>query len=206
MAKVTSLYNTYHIIKRDEARNLHNLHECYGPVVRYGPNHISIRSPEAVRALYTNSTHTRKADSYLAFPRNPHKASLFSAIDKRAHARKRRILRYGFADKALHDAEAIVKRYVHMLCRSLEHLDNDDGEGRTVVDKPSTGAWGTPKNYATWINRYSFDLSSALSLSTSFDMMADSTHRYIVDLIHENMWAENVVRRSTCPLRSERVS
>ncbi|EUC27114.1 hypothetical protein COCCADRAFT_10203 [Bipolaris zeicola 26-R-13] len=196
IAKVTSFYNTFHIVKCDEARNMHVLHERYGQVVRYGPNHVSIRSPEAVRKLYTVSTHTRKADSYLAFPRDPNKASLFSAIDKGVHARKRRILRYGFSDSALKDAESIVKKYVSILCKCLEFLDDDDGEGRSAHEKTATWAWSTPKNFSTWINRYSFDLSSHLSLSRSFSMMESSQNRNMVDIIHENMWAENVTGSS----------
>lgn len=192
-ARISSLYNTFHIWQRDEARNLHNLHEQYGPVVRYGPNNISIRTPEAIRVLYTNSTSTRKADSYLAFPRNPDKASLFSSINKDVHARKRRILRYGFSDSALKGAETTVKEHVATLCRCLEHLESDDSEGRTTLAMKSSGAWSTPKNYSTWINRYSFDLSSDLSLSRSFNMMESAENRHIVDVIHENMWAENVV-------------
>ncbi|POR32440.1 Putative benzoate 4-monooxygenase cytochrome p450 [Tolypocladium paradoxum] len=196
LAKLTSFYNTFHIIRMDEARNLHNLHEKYGPVVRYGPNHVSIRSPDGVRMLYTNSTYTRKADSYLAFPRNPDKASLFSSINKQDHARKRRALRHGFSDSALKDAEVIVKKHVAMLYRCLELLPDDDGEGHSLESKESRAArgWSTPKNYSTWINRYSFDLSSDLSLSRSLDMMGSVTNRHIVDVIHDNIVTEEVRR------------
>lgn len=193
IAKLTTLYTTFHVVKKDEARNLHELHEKYGPVVRYGPNHISHRSPEAVRLLYVNSTYTRKSDFYRAFPRSPEETSLFSSIRKDVHARKRRIFRYGFSDSALKEAEVTVKQHVNMLCRSLEHLEDDNGEGRTVANKESTGKWSTPKNYSIWINRYSFDLSSGLSLSRSFDMMASSTYRDVPEVITTNLWADNVV-------------
>lgn len=146
--------------------------------------------------LYTNSRYTRKADSYLAFPRNPEKASLFSSIHKQVHARKRRVLRYGFSNKALEMAEATIKKHVATLARCLEHLEDDHQEGHLVDDKEmglATGKWSTPKNWAIWVNRYSFDLSSDLSLAESFSMMRFKARRHFADIIEDNMWAENVV-------------
>lgn len=90
-----------------------------------------------------------------------------------------------------------IKRYVAILLRCLEHLPDDHAHGWTVDEKKSTGQWSTPKNWAEWINRYSFDLSTDLSLSESFDMMRLGERRHFADLIHENMWAENVVSMST---------
>jgi hypothetical protein len=198
-ARISDFYNTYHIIIKDEAQNFHKLHERYGPVVRYGPNRLSIATPGAVRMLYTNSRYTRKADNYLAFPRDPTNASLFSSINKEVHARKRRVLRYGFSDSALKEAEVTIKKHTAILLRCLEHLADDHQHGWTVDEKKSTGQWSTPKNWGEWINRYSFDLSTDLSLSESFDMMRLGERRHFADLIHENMWAENVVRMSTRP-------
>ncbi|KAA8619348.1 Cytochrome P450 3A31 [Pyrenophora tritici-repentis] len=201
-ARISDFYNTFHIFVKDEAQNFHKLHECYGPVVRYGPNRLSIATPGAVRMLYTNSRYTRKADSYLAFPRDPANASLFSSINKEVHARKRRVLRYGFSDSALKEAEVTIKKHVAILLRCLEHLADDDQHGWTVDEKKSTGQWSTPKNWAEWINRYSFDLSTELSLSESFNMMRLGERRHFADLIHENMWAENVTGSALTLLHS----
>jgi len=199
--RLSDLYNTFHIVKKDEARNFHELHKRYGPVVRYGPNRLSIASPDAVRMLYTNSRYSKKADSYLAFPRNPENASLFSSINKEVHARKRRVLRHGFSDAALKEAEVTIKNQVATLLLCLEHLDDDDQEGWKVDAKESAAApdrWSSPKNWAVWINRYSFDLSSDLSFSKSFDMMRLKDRRLFADGIHDSMWAENVVSVFQC--------
>ena len=150
--------------------------------------------------IYANSRFTRKAESYQAFPRNPDKASIFAAIDKKIHARKRRMLRYGFSEAALREAETTVKKHVATLCRCLHLLENDDDEGYTVEKDavaPVVGrgkdGWSTPKNFSTWTNRYSFDLSSELSLSNSFDVMRRAKNRGAVESIHDNMWVDNVV-------------
>jgi len=58
--RLSDLNNTFHIVKKDEARNFHELHKRYGPVVRYGPNRLSIASPDAVRMLYTNSRYSKR--------------------------------------------------------------------------------------------------------------------------------------------------
>ncbi|GAP87077.1 putative cytochrome P450 3A31 [Rosellinia necatrix] len=204
-ARISDLYNTFHIVKKDEAQNFHKLHERYGRIVRYGPNRLSIASPDAVRMLYTNSRYAKKADSYLAFPRNPEKASLFSVIDKDIHARKRRVLRYGFSDNALKEAEVAIKKHVATLLRCLEHLGDDNQEGWIVDNKEAPGSpdqWSSPKNWAVWINRYSFDLSSDLSLSDSFDMMRKQERRDFEEIIHEGMWGENVTGSAVFPLVS----
>lgn len=195
-AKFSDLYNTYHIVKKDEAKNFHLLHDRYGPVVRYGPNRLSVKSADAVRMLYTNTRYTMKADSYLAFPRDPENASLFSIINKQAHTRKRRVLRHGFSESSLQEAQGTIKKHVATMLRCIEHLEDDDQEGWRVDGlKPGQGKdmWGAPKNWSTWVNRYSFDLASDLSLSETFDMMRLSVRRPFVDIIHDGMWGENVV-------------
>ncbi|KAL0935886.1 branched-chain-amino-acid aminotransferase [Colletotrichum truncatum] len=207
LGRLTSLYNTYHALKKNQARNLHQLHERYGPIVRYGPNHVSIRSAEGVKMLYTNSRYTRKADNYLAFPRNPEKASLFSSINKQVHARKRRILRQGFSDSALKTAGVTIKKHVATLCQCLEFLDSDGQEGYTLsgreVSKP--GQWSKPKNFSEWINRFTFDVSSDLSFSKSFDMMRYAGNRHIIKILHETLWADNVTGSSLTLLHTLRL-
>ncbi|KAF6832077.1 branched-chain-amino-acid aminotransferase [Colletotrichum musicola] len=207
IGRLTSLYNTYHALKKDQARNLHQLHEKYGPIVRYGPNHVSIRSSEGVKMLYTNSRYTRKADNYLAFPRNPEKASLFSSINKQVHARKRRILRQGFSDSALKTAGVTIKKHVATLCQCLEFLDNDRQEGYVLSGKEPShpGQWSKPKNFSEWINRFTFDVSSDLSFSKSFEMMKYAGNRHIIKILHETLWADNVTGSSLTLLHTLRL-
>jgi hypothetical protein len=145
--------------------------------------------------LYTNSRYTRKADSYLAFPRNPETASLFSQINKQTHARKRRLLRHGFSDAALRAAETTIKRHVAMLCQCLEHLNNDEQEGCDIGSPYllPRGDWSQPKNFSAWINRFTFDVSSDLSFSKSFGMMKYAQHRKIIKIVHETLFKDNVV-------------
>lgn len=147
--------------------------------------------------LYTNSRYTRKADNYLAFPRNPEKASLFSSINKQVHARKRRILRQGFSDSALKTAGITIKKHVATLCQCLEFLDNDTQEGYVLSGREPSNSerWSKPKNFSEWINRFTFDVSSDLSFSKSFDMMRYAGNRHIIKILHETLWADNVVSR-----------
>lgn len=196
VARLSDFYNTFHIIKKDEARNLLDLHDRYGPVVRYGPGRLSIRTPDAVRMLYTNSRYVRKSDSYRAFPSDPENPSLFASINKQIHARKRRVIRYGFSNNALSMAEGTIKKHVATLARCLEHLQDDHQEGHIADDKEIglvSGKWSTPKNFAVWANRYSFDLASDLSLAESFHTMRFDDRRDFPKIIEENLWAENVV-------------
>ncbi|KAK2006393.1 cytochrome P450 [Colletotrichum eremochloae] len=194
IGRLTTLYNTYHALNKDQARNLHQLHEHYGPVVRYGPNHVSIRSTEAVRVLYTCSRSVRKADNYLAFPRNTEMATLFSCINKQVHAKKRRILREGFSDSALKSAAITIRKHIATLCQCLELLGNDAQEGHILSghEALTPGQWSTPKNFSEWISRFTFDVSSDLSFSKTFDMMRYSGNRHIIKILHETLWVDNI--------------
>ncbi|TDZ20877.1 putative branched-chain-amino-acid aminotransferase TOXF [Colletotrichum orbiculare MAFF 240422] len=157
--------------------------------------------------LYTNSRYTRKADNYLAFPRNPEKASLFSSINKQVHARKRRILRQGFSDSALKTASLTIKKHVHTLCQCLEFLGGDDHEGYVLSQEhvSQVGQWSKPKNFSEWINRFTFDVSSDLSFSKSFEMMKFAGNRHIINILHQTLWADNVTGSSLTLFRTLRL-
>ncbi|RFU28592.1 hypothetical protein B7463_g7742, partial [Scytalidium lignicola] len=192
ISKITGLYHTYHALTSDQAHNFYHLHAKYGPIVRYTPNGVSICSVEGIKAIYGNSRSTKKAESYLAFPRDPKKASLFSVIDKDVHARKRRIFRHGFTDASLQMAERTIDKHIASLaeCLMSEEPDKENLAQKCTPDRKE--GWSRPRNMATWINRFTFDVSSELSFGKSFGVLKNKTNRFIIEITHSTLQADNV--------------
>ena len=59
-ARLTSLYRVSIVFKGKAVENYQNLHEKYGPVVRTGPNHVSISDPEVLPLVYSRASNFRK--------------------------------------------------------------------------------------------------------------------------------------------------
>ena len=68
LASVTDLWQVLQYLTQKQAYRLTKLHEKYGPIVRYGPDKISVTYEEAIPLLYPKSGGTViKTDFYDAF-------------------------------------------------------------------------------------------------------------------------------------------
>ncbi|KAL5391744.1 hypothetical protein DPSP01_001033 [Paraphaeosphaeria sporulosa] len=127
----------------------------YGPTIRVSPNHIAFTSPQAFKDIYAGTTKT-------AFPINPiyYNApingvhSLLTAPGD-DHARQRRHLAAGFSKESLHAQEPIIRRYVDDLMHRL-----------------SSEAQTGPVAISDWFNSFTFDLTSELLFSESFECLS----------------------------------
>ena len=84
IAKLTSLWISYHGYVGDDCSTVRRLHKKYGPVVRTSPNDIDIAHGDALWPIYMDKGGFRKADYYETFNINGH-ATIFSSI----HAEQR---------------------------------------------------------------------------------------------------------------------
>jgi benzoate 4-monooxygenase len=66
------------------------LHRKYGPVVRIAPNHVSIASDQALKAVYGHGNGFLKSDFYDAFVSI--RRGLFNTRDRNEHTRKRKMV------------------------------------------------------------------------------------------------------------------
>lgn len=55
LAKFTDWWKVYHLHKRDYPETLRRWHEKHGPIIRIGPNHLSIGDPNEVVKVYRTS-------------------------------------------------------------------------------------------------------------------------------------------------------
>ncbi|KAK4913376.1 hypothetical protein LTR49_018264 [Elasticomyces elasticus] len=140
-------------------RDLLDLHNKFGPVVRIAPDELSYIDSQAWKDIYTtrpgHGTIERGAVWFKKrTPDEPHSIMGFHEED---HARYRRAFMGAFSDKAVKDQSPIVEQYVDLM---MQKFREKSGTGDGVVD------------IVSWLNFVTFDISGDLSFGESFDSTA----------------------------------
>ena len=150
LAASTDLWRAYYFNNGRLASKLHALHEKYGPVVRTGPNHVSVSDPAGVPLIYGTNPVWVKGESYgtLMGVRNGREVpTIISTISEAKHTAIRRGIGNAFSTNALLD-------YEHHLDRSAAELV------RAVTDLRSF-------DMCEWFQFYTMDLLSRVAFSES---------------------------------------
>ncbi|KAH8679549.1 cytochrome P450 [Tricladium varicosporioides] len=85
-------------------RAIHETHERLGPVVRLGPNELSVNSADGLKVIYN---HNFDKDVFYTRFENYGIPNMFSTIQKEAHTRRRRLLGSVYSKSALHSSPEI---------------------------------------------------------------------------------------------------
>lgn len=200
LAKITDWYNVYHAWKGDRHLELWRIHQVYGDVVRFGPNSASINTNTALRDIYGFKANVKKSNFYTVFPATKGAFSTHTAIDKGAHARKRRVLSQAFSDSAMRAMEVHILDNIRSWCG---HLGDWQGPSKDDINGPPngviglqpalrSGAWSAPKNMGDWTNYLSFDVLGDLCFGKPFGVMDSEENRFVLDLIPTAAYFHNV--------------
>ncbi|RYP12405.1 hypothetical protein DL767_011316 [Monosporascus sp. MG133] len=162
LAKVTTLYATYHGWKGDIHLDMHRAHARYGPYVRCKPNSVLFNTAEGLHDIYKRPGMAIKSKVYSPMV---HRApNTFTIRGGKAHARRRRIMAQGLSDKALRGYEPRIMVHVNKFCQSL-------------------GSSLEPKNMAVWCNYLSFDIMADVVFSAKYVLLGTERFRYVLDAI-----------------------
>jgi cytochrome P450 len=144
------------------ARQTPLLHSRYGPVVRIGPNHISVDGSIGWSEVYGRRPEFSKHLNYL-FDQD-HLCLIGAPRD--VHRLQRRQLGHAFSDASLTEQEHFVKKQVDLLMwRLAEHAK----VGRDI-------------NIVRWLNYATFDIISDLIFSSSFGNLENSAyHPWVIN-------------------------
>lgn len=180
LASFTSLWRLYIACGEHMPWTSIRLHKKLGPLVRIGPNHVSIALPDAVKAIYGADSSYSKVCSDVELP----ESSLLmnqSVFYRTAQARyEGRILHNMFStdDLALH---ARVKRITGHLYSTksileLEHLLDSCVD--LFLSRMQEFACPTPRavDIRAWLQFYSFDFLGALSFSRPVGCLSAGTN------------------------------
>ncbi|KAJ7589046.1 cytochrome P450 [Mycena floridula] len=136
-------------------------HDRYGPVVRTGPNEISVVDLEAMVSIL-GAGGLPKGQYYDA-RKDPNAPSNLIVLQGEGHANRRRLWNRGMSTESLKEYEAIIAERAYQL---LEHLINDFSD--QVVD------------LAAWISYFSFDFMGDMAFGGGFDLLEDEADRHSV--------------------------
>ncbi|KAL8789819.1 MAG: hypothetical protein Q9195_006654 [Heterodermia aff. obscurata] len=126
---------------------MHQLHQKYGDVVRYGPNRIAINTPTALHEIYSVRSSVQKSSLYTVFQRFFKVASSGSLIDKAEHGSRRRIIGQIVTVPVLKSMEVFILDNVQRFCEQLAGADFEVRDGE----------WSPGRDMTDWIARMAID-------------------------------------------------
>ncbi|GKT46108.1 tryptamine 4-monooxygenase [Colletotrichum spaethianum] len=108
IAALTDWWEVYHTVQCDKFKVIHELHVKFGPVVRVGPNKLSLATPEAFQTIYNKRCQEfLKSDFYATIQPGigPKYSGLFNYVDNQQAAYERKDLQAQLSPAALRQYE-----------------------------------------------------------------------------------------------------
>ncbi|KAH7931071.1 high nitrogen upregulated cytochrome P450 monooxygenase 2 [Leucogyrophana mollusca] len=166
LCKVSQLWTVWIVSGGKQHQYRKTLHDAYGPVVRIGPNELSIADKDLLPAilgtqgmpkgpLFSGRRLTPISD------KNSENYSLISSRDPQRHAQLRKPWNKAFANSPLKDYEELMVHRALQLIEELQGLCQQQPDGVSHVD------------IARWINFFSFDFMGDLAFNGGFELMRD---------------------------------
>ena len=172
VAKLSNVYSVWHAINGTRHSDLYKLHQKHGEVVRWGPNSVSVNSTSALNHIYGMKANVRKSTWYHAF----NSISIFSAVDKDVHARKRRVMLHAFSEQAVHEIQPYILSVIRIWCATL-------GESLHRYPESSEKEWTSPRDMSVWSAYVIFDALGELLLGESFNTTLRWDNRFFLNLM-----------------------
>ncbi|KAI0477851.1 cytochrome P450 [Xylariaceae sp. FL0804] len=148
VARFTDLWYFWRVRRGGFQQDNRDLHEKYGPVVRYGPNRYSISHPDALRDIYGIGTHFPKSSWYSSYA-NPGTWTYFSDRDMERSKAHRRLVQGIYSMTALIDYEPYVEDCSQLLLQRLREVARG----------------GELANIGHWMQCYAFDVIGMITYS-----------------------------------------
>ncbi|VUC37032.1 unnamed protein product [Clonostachys rosea] len=186
----TAVPHLYHLIKGDWHVTLKELHDQYGPVVRFCPISVSFNSPEAFKHIYGHKSAGEKPyekdEMFFARVRSIENISFTSSV---GHRRHRRLISHAFSAKALSSQEHILKQYCDSFVSNLEKYSKEQGGTVDIV---------------RWFNFVTFDLIGDLAFGESFGCMDQGGYHPWIHVVFSSV-KFFIYRYVLCRLNLERI-
>jgi len=147
--------------------NLLKLHREYGPVVRIGPQHVSVADAESTKRIYHQATPFLKTEWYNLFT-EPGKGVIFNIQTKQFHSKRRQLVSASFS-----------------LSSSRQMLPFIRKKALLAMDQIGTKASkGEPTELSTLMKRFAGDVSLNLSLGKDEGQVeGDFSSQLVNDLV-----------------------
>ncbi|KAK7708866.1 hypothetical protein SLS63_013347 [Diaporthe eres] len=134
LAKISDLWHAYHVSTGTRHILLGELHKTYGPLIRLGPNTVSVNTDDGLQKVFSATSPIDKSPFYKAFA--PGFDSSFAAVGQ-AFKEKKSILSHAFAQKKLDAMETTFMEHTRKLCNVIatrEEVELDDCLSALTID------------------------------------------------------------------------
>ncbi|KZT53062.1 cytochrome P450 [Calocera cornea HHB12733] len=92
LAKFSKIWGFLQAMSLRKTMTVHKMHKQMGPVVRVGPNHLSITAPEIIPRLYSYKPFLKDPGFYTALNAGKAEGHLVSQTDPTQHAKRRKLI------------------------------------------------------------------------------------------------------------------
>lgn len=193
LAKLTNLYSVVHAMRGDRHEDLYKLHQRHGRIVRIGPNRVTILDARALEPIYGHQANVQKSQWYHSF----YSVSIFNAIDRNVHARKRRVMSQAFSDNALRGMEPHILSAIRDWCLALgdEHPNQSQGkqgQASSSSSSSSGGGWSRPKDMVHWSACLIFDALGEICFGKTFNTTRSDENTFFFRLMAVNVRILNI--------------
>ncbi|ORY58509.1 cytochrome P450 [Pseudomassariella vexata] len=160
IAKLTDGYGGFYAVAKRNHLVTQQNHQKYGRVVRYGPNRLVFNSAKALHDIYDNDR-VVKSRVYLVTLGFTGTINVFSAIERRVHRVKRKLIGGAVTERSMRDFEPTMASQVHTF---LERI------------LASTQA-SQPVNISARCKRLGSDIVGLLAFGFPFNTQTEETYR-----------------------------
>ncbi|KAJ4483590.1 cytochrome P450 [Lentinula aciculospora] len=170
MHKVSKLWSVWICWQGRQHIEFKAMHDKYGPVVRTGPNEISVIDPSAVSDVL-GAGGLPKGKWYLARQDERAPSNLLTLTGGK-HANRRRVWNRGFNPDAVEEYDEILAKSATQLVDGIEARSEEQGE----VD------------LTTWFNYFSYDFMAEFVFGGGSDMLEQGKDKKgILELLEHHM-------------------
>ena len=124
--KISSLPLDIKDLKGDRTQTIHELHSQYGPIVRIGPNEVSISDASAIKEIYRQGTDYMKTPFYNS-NFGVHNNGIFNLQSRNEHSQRRKLLSNIFSTASLEANEAQIRESVGLLMNRIDAMQKVNG-------------------------------------------------------------------------------
>ncbi|KUI56974.1 Pisatin demethylase [Cytospora mali] len=141
------------------------LHKKYGPVVRIGPNEVSLSSPEAARMLLSAGKRFYKTKFYGVFP-PPENPDIFTEYREDVHAQKKKVANVPYSMAAMQQLSPFIDDTIELLTQKMDAA----AAGRTGAPIRDFSK-GPVVDLGNWLHWFAFDVLGEVAFSRSFGFL-----------------------------------
>lgn len=182
LARFTNLYRAFLVYQRSPHEVHLRLHKQLGPLVRLGPNVVSVSgSAKYIPQIYGIGKGLIKSDFYSCFQNivnGRRAASLVAVTDETAHAKSKRLIAHAYSLSTLVEYESLVDQTVDVFLTTLEDKFTVNKNTATTVNASggsSTASSAPILDLGQYLQFFAFDVIGELTFSRRLGFIESGT-------------------------------